>query len=163
MNFLKSIATFSFFIIATLAFARVCHAQNSPQDYVDAHNAARAEVGVENIEWDDELAAYAQQYANQRMDDCALEHSQGPYGENIVAGPGDASGIDAVKMWVDEKANYDYDSNTCAPNEMCGHYTQVVWRNSVRLGCARVLCNGGGIFITCNYEPRGNFNGEKPY
>ncbi|XP_021717174.1 pathogenesis-related protein PRB1-3-like [Chenopodium quinoa] len=163
MHSLKNHATFSCFVIAILAFAQLCYAQNSPQDYVDAHNAARAAVGVGNIQWDDQVAAYAQQYANQRINDCALQHSGGPYGENIVAGPGDASGTDAVKIWVDEKANYDYNSNTCAPNKVCGHYTQVVWRDSVRLGCARVPCNGGGIFITCNYDPRGNIIGQKPY
>ena len=70
---------------------------------------------------------------------------------------------EAVKMWVDEEIDYDYNSNTCAPGKECRHYTQVVWRDSVRLGCARVVCNTGGTFITCNYDPPGNFLGQKPY
>ncbi|KAK2998900.1 hypothetical protein RJ639_023346, partial [Escallonia herrerae] len=41
--------------------------------------------------------------------------------------------------------------------QMCGHYTQVVWRNSVRLGCARVQSNSGWWFIACNYDPPGNY------
>ena len=33
------------------------------------------------------------------------------------------------------------------PN-MCWHYTQVVWRSSTRIGCARVVCSGNhGMFI----------------
>eukprot|EP01018_Ginkgo_biloba_P006481 Gb_20955 [translate_table: standard] len=87
-----------------------------------------------------------------------------PYGENIFWGKGrDFSAADAVGSWVNEKQYYDYSTNTCAAGQVCGHYTQVVWRNSVKLGCARVVCNDGGIFIICNYNPPGNFNGQKPF
>ena len=146
-----------------LALVLPSHAQNSPQDFLNAHNTARAAVGVGPMTWDNTVAAYAQNYANQRIRDCKLVHSGGRYGENIAWGSADLSGTAAVRMWVDEKANYDYASNTCAPGKVCGHYTQVVWRNSVRLGCAKVRCNNGGTFIGCNYDPPGNFNGQKPY
>ena len=89
-------------------------------------------------------------------------HSGGPFGENIAWGSGDLKGTDAVNMWVDEKPNYDYNSNSCVGGE-CLHYTQVVWLNSVGLGCAKVQCNSGGTFIGCNYDPPGNYVGEKPY
>ncbi|XVE94079.1 hypothetical protein REPUB_Repub01dG0249800 [Reevesia pubescens] len=139
------------------------HAQDSPQDYLNAHNAARAAVGVGPMTWDNTVAAYAQNYANQRIGDCNLVHSGGPYGENLAWSSGNLSGTDAVGLWVDEKVNYDYNSNTCAPGKVCGHYTQVVWRNSVRLGCAKVGCSSGGTFIGCNYDPPGNVIGQKPY
>ncbi|XP_031481783.1 pathogenesis-related protein PRB1-3-like [Nymphaea colorata] len=153
-----------------LGLAMLIHgtqAQNSPQDYVAAHNAARAQVGVGPISWDDTVAAYAENYANQRIGDCSMIHSGGnggQYGENIFGGGGSGwTAVDAVNSWVDEKSNYDYNTNTCASEQMCGHYTQVVWQNSVRLGCARVECNNGGTFITCNYDPAGNVDGERPY
>lgn len=73
------------------------------------------------------------------------------------------SGTSAVAMWVNEKVDYNYNSNTCATNKVCGHYTQVVWRKSVRLGCAKVRCRNGGTLISCNYDPRGNYVGQKPY
>ncbi|XP_031481784.1 pathogenesis-related protein PRB1-3-like [Nymphaea colorata] len=140
------------------------HAQNSPQDFLAPHNAARAEVGVGPMSWDDEVAAYAEGYANQRVGDCNLEHSGGRYGENIFQGSGSGwTAADAVSDWVNEKTNYDYDTNTCASEQMCGHYTQMVWRKSVRLGCARVECDNGGTFITCNYYPPGNVQGQRPY
>ncbi|XP_062177937.1 pathogenesis-related protein 1-like [Alnus glutinosa] len=138
-------------------------AQDTQQDYLKAHNDARRAVGVPALTWDNKVAAYAQKYANKRIGDCSLVHSGGPYGENIAWGSADLSGTAAVKLWVDEKANYDYNSNTCAAGKVCGHYTQVVWRNSVRLGCAKVRCNSGGTFIGCNYDPPGNFNGQRPY
>ncbi|KAL4188474.1 hypothetical protein AMTRI_Chr08g202490 [Amborella trichopoda] len=97
---------------------------------------ARALVGVGPMTWDDNVAAYAQNYANQRAGDCNLIHSGGQYGENLFWGWGaDYSAADAVNSWVSEAADYDYNSNTCAAGKQCGHYTQVVRRNSVRLGC----------------------------
>ncbi|KAE8696856.1 Pathoproteinsis-related protein 1 [Hibiscus syriacus] len=141
------------------------HAQNSPQDYLNAHNAARAAVGVRPMTWDENVAAFARNYANQRKADCRLVHSGGGgrYGENLAWSSADLSGTAAVRMWVNERADYNYNSNTCARGKVCGHYTQVVWRDSVRLGCAKVRCNNGGTFIGCNYAPAGNIIGRKPY
>ncbi|KAH7834585.1 hypothetical protein Vadar_017614 [Vaccinium darrowii] len=121
-----------------LGCARV-RCNNSPQDYLNAHNSARAAVGVGPLTWDANLEAFAQNYATQRTEDCTLMHSGGggKYGKNIVVGSGDFTGVDAVGLWVGEKPNYDYNSNSCVRGE-CGHYTQVAWRNSVQLGCARV-------------------------
>ncbi|XP_008796970.1 pathogenesis-related protein PRB1-3-like [Phoenix dactylifera] len=147
-----------------LAMAHTTIAQNSPQDFVSAHNAARAAVGVGSVSWDDTVAAYAQNYANQRISDCQLKHSGGPYGENLFGGSGaDFTAADAVNSWVDEKQWYDYNTNTCAAGHECGHYTQVVWRDSTNIGCARVTCNSGAIFIICDYKPPGNFVGQRPY
>nr|URM60590.1 pathogenesis-related protein 1 [Gymnema sylvestre] len=139
-------------------------AQNSVQDYLDAHNAARAQVGVGPMSWDNELAAYALKYANSQMGNCPnLVHSGGPYGENLAAGGGEFTGRQAVDLWVKEKQFYDYGSNTCRGSE-CLHYTQVVWRDSVRLGCARVRCsNNTWWYVICSYAPRGNIVGRRPY
>ncbi|KAE8683676.1 Pathoproteinsis-related protein 1 [Hibiscus syriacus] len=149
--------------LMALALVLPSHAQNSPQDYLDAHNRARAAVRVGPMTWDNTVANYARNYANQRIRDCNLVHSGGPYGENLAWSSGDLSGTDAVRLWVNERAYYDYNSNSCASGRVCGHYTQVVWRNSVRLGCAKVRCNNGGTFIICNYAPAGNIRGQRPY
>ncbi|OMP12302.1 Allergen V5/Tpx-1-related protein [Corchorus olitorius] len=137
--------------------------ENLEKESLDGHNQARAMVNVKPLSWDEQVAAYAQKYANQRIGDCGLVHSGGSYGENIAWSSGELSATDAVKMWVDEKLYYDYQSNTCASDQICGHYTQVVWGDSVRIGCAKVKCDNGGTFITCNYDPPGNYNGQKPY
>ncbi|CAD6226964.1 unnamed protein product [Miscanthus lutarioriparius] len=155
-------------VAATLAVTP-CAAQNSPQDFVKPHNAARAAVGVGPVSWDENVAAFARSYAVQRQGDCRLVHSGGGpngYGENIFWGSSgkDWTASDAIGWWVGEKPDYDYNSNSCAKGKVCGHYTQVVWRKSTAIGCARVVCNnGGGVFITCNYNPPGNYAGEKPY
>lgn len=137
-----------------------CDAQNSPQDYLKVHNDARAEVRVGPMSWDAALATKAQNYANSRRGDCHLIHS-GP-GENLAKGSGDFTGRSAAQLWVAEKPNYNYGSNRCVGGP-CGHYTQVIWRNSTRLGCARARCDNGWWFICCNYAPPGNFIGQRPY
>ncbi|KAL6597023.1 hypothetical protein ACP70R_022639 [Stipagrostis hirtigluma subsp. patula] len=154
-----------------MAFAMaavVVTAQNSPQDYVELHNEARREVSVGPVSWDDTLAAYAQSWADQRVSDCALEHSQGPYGENIWRGGagGDWSASNAVADWVAEKQYYDHGSNSCSSPLGplgCGHYTQVVWSDTTAIGCGRVVCNSGDVFVVCSYNPRGNWEGQSPY
>ncbi|TVU40947.1 hypothetical protein EJB05_14433, partial [Eragrostis curvula] len=166
---------FSSWKLACLALALAaalvapCAAQNLAKDFVDLHNAARAAVGVGKVSWDNDVAAYAESYAAQRQGDCTLTHSSNsPYGENIyVGGAGKAwTAADAMASWMEEKQYYDHGSNTCsAPKgpEWCGHYTQVVWRNSTAIGCARVDCSNGGVFIICSYNPRGNWKGQRPY
>ncbi|GJR48205.1 ribonuclease H-like domain-containing protein [Tanacetum coccineum] len=84
------------------------------------------------------IAAYAQNYANQRLAYCNLVHSGGPYDENLTEGRGTFTGTAAVNLWVAEKTYYNYTTSTCATGKVCGHYTQVVWRKSTELGCARV-------------------------
>ncbi|KAK6916273.1 CAP domain [Dillenia turbinata] len=152
--------SFALIFVLGLALVQSALAQSSPQDFLNPHNEARAAVGVGPLVWDDTVAAFALKYATERKD-CAMMHSGGPYGENIATGGGDFDGEMASKMWIGEKPNYDYSSDSCVGGE-CRHYTQVVWRNSVRIGCARVRCDNGGVFITCNYDPKGNIGG-RPY
>ncbi|KAF9665891.1 hypothetical protein SADUNF_Sadunf16G0172000 [Salix dunnii] len=123
--------------LISLAIVHHAHAQDSPQDFLDAHNTARASVGVGHMIWDDTVAAFALSYINGLKGSCIMEHSTGSsYGENLAGGSTDLAGTAAVEMWVAERENYDYDSNSCVGGE-CLHYTQVVWSNSVRLGCAK--------------------------
>ncbi|CAN7119920.1 unnamed protein product [Brassica rapa subsp. narinosa] len=140
-------------IALVLAFAVPLKAQDSQQDYLDVHNRARRDVGVGPIRWHADVADYARRYAQQRRRDCRLTKSGGRYGENLARSSGNLSGADAVRMWVNEKNDYFYNSNTCRSGKACDHYKQVVWRNSVRVGCAKARCDNGGTFIICCYDP----------
>lgn len=132
-------------------------------EFVEAHNTLRAQDNVGPVAWDETVAAYAQDYANKRSENCDMVHSHGQYGENLAEASWDITPTEAVKMWYGEKADYDYASNTCADGKVCGHYTQVVWAKSTHIGCAKVQCKNGYTFVTCNYDPPGNYVGEKPF
>ncbi|VVB12518.1 unnamed protein product [Arabis nemorensis] len=132
------------------------------------HNLVRATRFEPPLIWDRRLQNYAQWWAGQRSSDCALRHStpngRSGFGENIYWGYGaNFSPADAVVAWASEKRFYHYGSNSCDRGQMCGHYTQIIWKNTRRVGCARVVCNNGGIFMTCNYDPPGNYIGQRPY
>ncbi|KAK7331809.1 hypothetical protein VNO80_28550 [Phaseolus coccineus] len=150
-------------LLATSSLSQISDAQNSPQDFLNAHNTARSQVGVGPMKWDATVASFAQNYVNKLKGNCNMVHSGGPYGENLAWSSGDLTGTAAVNMWVGEKPKYDYNSNKCVGGE-CRHYTQVVWRNSVRLGCAKVRCNDGrSTIISCNYDPPGNYIDQRPF
>ena len=146
-------------------------------DMLESHNAARASAqpqpspALAPLTWDATVAEVAQKWA----DNCKFEHNpnRGNAGENIAAAtPDSLTTKGAVKGWVDEVKDYDYAKNTCAAGKVCGHYTQVVWRNSSRLGCGVKRCTTGSPFggaggawdlWVCNYAPPGNYVGQRPY
>lgn len=143
---------------------------------VAAHNAARAAVGVGPLTWDPALAAIATAWVTQCRDTMApiglVDHNANRsdgyptyVGENIYGSSGGASGVDAVELWVGERVNYHYDTNSCDSGQVCGHYTQVVWRATTMVGCALHDCPGlqYGSTVVCNYGPGGNIGGQRPY
>ncbi|XP_050124450.1 pathogenesis-related protein PRB1-3-like [Malus sylvestris] len=139
----------------------------TPQEFLKVHNNVRWKIGLPPLQWDEKLAAVARVYTKTRATiDCRMVHSMGRYGENIFWGGGKQpwGARFAVNSWSHEKLFYDYKTNSCKPGQMCGHYTQMVWKDTKRLGCAREVCsNGAGELVICNYDPPGNWAGEKPY
>lgn len=138
----------------------------------DLHNAVRASPTpapsppLADLTWDGELAAVAQAHA----DRCVYGHSRGDYGENLYAGAGrQATPADVVGAWAGEASQYDLATGTCSGK--CGHYTQIVWRDTQRVGCGVATCRTGSPFQgfseweywVCNYDPIGNWQGERPY
>jgi len=89
-----------------------------------------------------------------------MQHSGKPLGENLFGGSV-ASPKLALDIWAGEAKDYDYASGRCSG--VCGHYTQVVWRDSTELGCGAATCENGMELWVCNYNPPGNYRGEKPY
>lgn len=151
---------------------------------VNAHNTWRSEVGVIDIRWSDELKKKAQIWATQlKAKNCLMEHSGS--GENLYwaspkqfANTKDSQGNwiwqnslqivdekEVIAAWASEKQWYNYATNTCnaPPDESCGHYTQVVWKDSLEVGCAKAICDDFSQVWVCNYAPAGNVVGQKPY
>jgi hypothetical protein len=130
------------------------------------------------LAWSSAAEAVAQAWAS----GCVYQHNAGrgadgtARGENIAAtapgGRADATPSYVVGSWASEWSDYDYASNGCADGKQCGHYTQLVWRSTARVGCARASCSvnspfGASFptwdFFVCDYEPPGNYVGQRPY
>ena len=82
-------------------------------------------------------------------------------GENlfeVVGPPADENQV--VDAWAAERSAYDYRKNSCSAR--CGHYTQIVWRDTRQVGCGVAQKNRREIWV-CNYDPPGNIMGERPY
>lgn len=132
------------------------------REMMGAHNAVRAKLGLPPLAWSDSLAERSQQWAE------ALIHRgeftprrDGVYGENLFEIMGDtAAPSDAVNAWASEAKDYNAETNTCS--HRCGHYTQLVWRDTKYVGCG-VAGNGKRQVWVCNYDPAGNVSGQRPY
>ncbi len=139
--------------------------EEEKQLLISRHNFWRADVGLGPLEWSDEMALLADDWARQlKNQNCTFKHRpNNNFGENLFFGTnGYFTAGDAVDAWGEEKANYNYKTNKCKPREICGHYTQIVWNTTTEFGCAKSFCDGNVIWV-CNYDPPGNWEGEKPY
>lgn len=157
-----------FFLIPTFT-SEVTQSPNVTEEekkmLIDRHNYWRADVGLDPLEWSDEMAVLADDWAKQLVDqDCAFKHRpNNNFGENLFYGTASHyTAEDVVDAWGEEKVFYNYNKNKCKSGEMCGHYTQIVWETTSKFGCARSFCDGNVIWV-CNYDPPGNWVGEKPY
>ena len=124
---------------------------------LDDQNFFRVEHGANNFTWSTSLAVSSLAWSKQ----CIWTHSvcppsfpytvrslnaeeyqnaatgaQLPYGENVFGGyPTLADGIDG---WGLERVNYSW--NNPGFSESTGHFTQIVWKTSMQVGCSRTLC-----------------------
>lgn len=143
------------------------------QDVLATHNQVRANAmptpspALPVMSWSATAATQARDWASR----CNFQHrNPNTLGENLFASTNERTGAAVVNDWASEVADYTYASNSCRLGKACGHYTQIVWRSSVGLGCAQQRCTtgspfGGGTWflVVCNYDPAGNFTGQKPY
>lgn len=147
------------------------------QDALHAHNLVRAAVtqpsnypGVwtplPDMTWSEDVADAAQAWADSLSApamNCRLEPEQGgDLGENVAGGYLGYSPTRAVDDWASEKGAYTY-AAAYQHSDAWGHYTQIVWRNSVELGCGMGFCSNGTNVIVCKYRPAGNVIGAQPY
>lgn len=149
-------------------------AAGDAQTYLDGHNAVRASVEEPDgyagewrplppVGWSEAAATSAQAWADHLASalDCGLEHEQnGHYGENLAAGT-NLGAQRAVELWASESESYSYAPRYVFSSDT-GHYTQIVWRASTRIGCASAHCSRS-VVVVCRYDPPGNFSGGAIY
>ncbi|AUZ05194.2 MULTISPECIES: CAP domain-containing protein [Vitreoscilla] len=168
---------------AFMGVSMYAHAEATvhPKAMLQAHNQVRGVENLPSLTWSPQLTQYAQEWAQYlaRNNRCEMQHRKGKNnplqaGENIYwSGPlqysngkravASVNDRQVVQDWASEKEYYSYKNNSCRTGEQCGHYTQIVWRNTQKVGCGAALCSDQGQIWVCNYDPPGNWQGERPY
>jgi uncharacterized protein YkwD len=152
--------------------APVSRAQNFaspfPARMLAAHNAVRAEAGVAPLAWDQALAQGAALYAAQLALTNQFRHSdrraRSGAGENLWMGSrGYFSVENMVATWAAERRDFMpgiFPAVSRSGNwTKVGHYTQMVWPTTTRVGCA-VASNASSDYLVCRYSPAGNIDGR---
>ncbi|NEO85611.1 MAG: hypothetical protein F6J87_15375 [Spirulina sp. SIO3F2] len=174
--------------------------RNEIQLIVLAHNQARKDAdthvpsgtpALPAVSWDCAAAEVAQQWADEtegRQGHSANNWRQQQYGDRTglsgrAAGLGENLGwsaasspdsvdpvVSTVLSWDAERSHYNHSSGAC--NKVCGHYTQIIWRESTKIGCGLKRDNiqfpgigkvwEHGYFLSCTYHNVGNINGDNP-
>jgi len=140
------------------------------------HNFHRANHSSPDIVWDNGLAGIAADIAAT----CNYQHNVtaggGGYGQNIAAGvkPDNISAIITDLFYNGEVNYYNGLYGASQPDmtnfEHWGHFSQVVWKSTTKVGCATHDCSSKGLaqtgsnvapyFTVCNYGTPGNYANE---
>ncbi len=154
-----------------LTIANAPDPQSFDQRLLAAHNAAREHLGIAPLQWDSGLAAAAANRANQLAVSHVFQHApdnaMSPQGENIWGGTkGYYSPEDMVNAWADEKQYFKPgifpQNSTTGKIEDVGHFTQLAWKDTTKVGCA-VAEDAEYDILVCRYSPAGNYDGERPF
>ncbi|XP_045868935.1 glioma pathogenesis-related protein 1 [Meles meles] len=150
------------------------------KDCVRIHNKFRSEVtptasAMLYMTWDPALALIAKAWArnckfahNGQLHSNRLHPNFSSVGENIWTGSVSLfSASSAITSWHSEVQDYDFETHRCT--KVCGHYTQVVWADSYKVGCAVQHCHTVDGFrhltnlahFICNYGPGQSY--QRPY
>ena len=127
------------------------------------HNYCRAMHQVGKLERDKELEKIAQKYSEKlAADNKGLVHSKNGYGENLhycwSSSGICVTGKHASENWYNEINQYSFDNPGFTSG--VGHFTQLVWKGSQKIGCGAACNSENKCFVTCNYSPPGNYEGQ---
>ncbi|XP_019124299.2 serotriflin [Larimichthys crocea] len=143
------------------------------REIVDKHNALRRNVrpsasDMLKMSWDNEAAANALRWAKT----CSMDHSSKSArkisgfgcGENLYMASYKNSWSNAIQSWYDEIEDWRYGVGS-TNGGVVGHFTQVVWAKSYKIGCALAHCPNSRYkyFYVCQYCPPGNYQLARPY
>ncbi|XP_013914971.1 PREDICTED: glioma pathogenesis-related protein 1 [Thamnophis sirtalis] len=146
------------------------------KQYLDIHNKFRSEVkpsasNMLYMTFDLALARIARAWANK----CVWKHNPNqryhpdrmfkPTGENMWLGSASRNPINVegpIRAFHSEVNYYTFSTHHCS--RVCGHYTQMVWAETYKVGCAVHFCpivqgfgGSNAAHFICDYGPGGNY------
>jgi uncharacterized protein YkwD len=137
------------------------------QALLDAHNQERTRLGMAALVWNDRLAADAAVWSANLARRQTLEHAGDAkgQGENLWSGTSGASSpVEMIGTFLAEAKDFRPgkfpDVSRSGDLAHVGHYTQVIWRSTRELGCAKAA-GGGDDYLVCRYRPAGNVDGQR--
>ena len=139
-----------------------------PARMLRAHNAVRTQARVAPMVWDNALGNSAAAYARQLAITNRFQHSdrnaRRGVGENLWMGTQSAFSLERmVSDWASERRMFSagvFPAVSRTGNWAdVGHYTQIVWPTTTRVGCA-LASNGRADYLVCHYSPAGNVDGR---
>ena len=148
-----------------------------------AHNLERMSLNLQPLKWSNKLEKDAKKYADYLALKDIFRHSKDlrklKQGENLYSTMYyviDDNGekyffdetnylFDASVDWLSEKKDYRYAKigDRKNANKMIGHYTQMIWKGTTKVGMGAYVNKKGEVYVVARYLPEGNFGGEYPY
>jgi len=130
------------------------------QELLRLQNTKRSQHGVSDLVISENLNSVAQEWAEHLAKNNMMQHRpRSQYGENIFMGYNSSGTIPAnqpIDSWYSEIKQYDYDR----PSTSCGHFTQMVWKDSKEVGFGCATSKNETVYVVANYFPAGNMVGK---
>jgi len=162
-----------FFTLALCSARSSAPTADEIKAYLDEHNKLRCLHGHPQMTWDDGTSKTAEAWAKKSLATGVFRHSSRRYrhgaGENIAwqAGPNKQNTVKHIgEMIQDWYSEIEFcASDTCDKSRSyrsaIGHFTQVIWKDSIKLGCGHATGShpryGEQIYFVCQYSPAGNY------
>jgi len=124
---------------------------------VNFHNLERSKYCLDEIQWDQQLADEAIDYAEQ----CKLTRSEN--NENLYGSVNENfNPIRALSEWLREET--EWECGSCC-DDQAQNYKQIVWNTTKSFGCGVAKCDfgeGNLTWVVCKYDPPNN-NDREPF
>lgn len=132
-------------------------------NFVEEHNVHRKIVGSPPIRWSDTLELAAQKQVNLIVANPNSADIDDYYGVNLYRSVKEPTAADVLANWVKQQKYYHGEEITEKNKFIYGQYTQVIWTQTVSIGCAMAQTQGGMYIVVCFYNPKGNIINQKPF
>lgn len=164
------------FLFAALLLASLAAPQSATAQRLDlisqrllaAQNGERERLGLAPFQWDGVLAAGAAYYGRTLASLGQLQHSprqsRPGQGENLWMGTrGAYTPEQMVGSWLGERRWFrpgTFPNVSTTGNWFdVGHYSQIIWPTTTRVGCA-ITSTRQWDYLICRYAPAGNVDGR---